>query len=466
MPVLTQPLYMLVAGAAAIVVVALHLLAWRRPTPVRFPTARFVPPSAVRAVSRALRPSDLLLLAVRVLALLLAGLALARPAVTASPRGAARVLVIDASRRVTSVQAAIDSARAHAGGADELSWVRVDSVARVYADSVPDARSTARGALGAGMVAAVREALRLARTRDSVEIVVVSPFAAESWSAAMPRLRAEWGGALRVVRMPIAQGDAGAGAALRARAAAVLPPLDDPIGAAFALAIDSAVPAIRVTREAPTAGDSAWARGGGVLVWWPRASAGDGARSGTSAATADVAILASAWGSVAGHFAPLDRATPAGEAILRWSDGAVAASEHPLANGCMRTVAVSVPESGDEVLRPGFVRLVRSLAEPCGGGGAFAVPDSVLADWAAGAGMDAGASAVNASVTEVRPRTGEAGAGVRARDAESRPHSPTITRALLLAVALLLLLEWWLRRTRDQQVARVARAAPVRREAA
>ncbi len=201
MPALSQPLYLFAAGAAAAVVVALHLLAWRRPTPVRFPTARFVPPSAVRAVSRAFRPTDVLLLLVRVAALLLAGLALAGPVVSPARSGVARVVVVDASRRVASLPAALDSARAHAAGADEVVWVRVDSVAAVSSDSVRGERSEARGRLSAGLVAAVRAANRLERSRERVEIVVVSPFAAESWDAATAGIRDAWSGAITPVRV-------------------------------------------------------------------------------------------------------------------------------------------------------------------------------------------------------------------------------------------------------------------------
>ncbi|MBK6305394.1 MAG: BatA domain-containing protein [Gemmatimonadetes bacterium] len=166
----------LAAGAvASAVVLGLHLLAWRRPAPTPLPTARFAPPSAVRAVSRDLRLSDRLLLLVRVAVLLLAGLALARPAWTPVRSGTARVFVLDASRRVARVGDVADSARALSAGAAVTAWVRVDSVARLLSDTTLGPRAAVRGALGAGLVAAVREAVRLARVHDTVEVVVVSP---------------------------------------------------------------------------------------------------------------------------------------------------------------------------------------------------------------------------------------------------------------------------------------------------
>ncbi len=201
MPVLAAPAYLLAALAASAVVVALHLWGWRRPPAVPLPTARFVPPSAVRALSPEVRPSDLLLLALRVLALLLAGTALARPAVAPRRAGDARVIVVDASRRVGRMAEAMDSARAHAAGADAVSWIRVDSAAWTAGDSAVGERGEVRGRLGSGLVAAIREAHRLARTHGRVAIVVVSPFAAESWDEGVEAMRGSWGGALVPVRV-------------------------------------------------------------------------------------------------------------------------------------------------------------------------------------------------------------------------------------------------------------------------
>lgn len=458
MPALAHPSYLLAAGAASLVVVVLHLLAWRRPTPVSFPTARFIPPSAVRAVSRAIRPTDVVLMCVRVAALLLAGVALARPVVAPVRRGTARVMVVDVSRRVADVAAAIDSARAHATGADEVVWVRVDSSAVVVPDSLRAERSQTRGELAAGLVAAIREAQRVSRTREHVEIVVVSPFASESWSAAMPAIRSQWSGTIAAVRLPMRGDDmrervAGADGAA---ASAALPPVEDPVGAAFALARDSATPPIRVTRDALTAGDSAWARGGDVLVWWPRSSQAADRKDAPS-----VAILGDGTQSVAGHLGPLDGIPLPGPAILRWSDGTVAATEQPLGAGCLRTIAVDLPSSGDEVLRPGFTRLVRSLATPCGGGVQMAIADSVISRWVEGS-VSAGTRRDSSRASS----TTSAGPSVSLRPDQDASSSPALSRALLAGVALLLLLEWWIRRARNVRLAAASSDAPSRREAA
>lgn len=446
MPVLAAPAYLLAALAASAVVVALHLWGWRRPPAVPLPTARFVPPSAVRALSPEVRPSDLVLLALRVLALLLAGAALARPAVAPRRAGDARVIVVDASRRVGRMAEAMDSARAHAAGADAVSWIRVDSAAWTAGDSAVGERGEVRGRLGSGLVAAIREAHRLAATHGRVAIVVVSPFAAESWDEGVEAMRGSWGGALVPVRVAARKAEGPrAGEGER-----VLPPPGDPIGAAFARALDASAPRLRVRRTPPTADDSAWARAGGLVVSWPAEGAGDAtgapaARPGAAGAPGAALVLPNdilATGAVtaAGHLGRARVALPRGVTVLRWGDGTPAATEAALGLGCIRTVGVTVPTAGDEVLRPAFLRLVRALAGACGGGSEALVDGATLARWASGAAgggaerpAEAGARVDGAPGVEVRP-----------------PHagSDAAQRWLLVAAGVALLAEWWVRRRR------------------
>src|SRR6185369_17807079 len=94
----TAPLFAWVGGGLALGVVALHLLAWQRPPASLLPTARFVPDAPLRAVSPAVRPTDLVLLAVRVLAIILVSAALAGPRFAPRVQGLGRVIVVDRSR--------------------------------------------------------------------------------------------------------------------------------------------------------------------------------------------------------------------------------------------------------------------------------------------------------------------------------------------------------------------------------
>ena len=84
-----------VALAGVLAISALHLLSVRRPPELLLPTARFLPDRDVRAVSRTRTPSDVLLLAVRIGALVAAGLAAAIPAWTSRARERVVMVVAD-----------------------------------------------------------------------------------------------------------------------------------------------------------------------------------------------------------------------------------------------------------------------------------------------------------------------------------------------------------------------------------
>src|SRR5688572_9789058 len=184
------PFFLWVAGAVAVATIAAHLLAWRRPPTSPLPTARFAPERPARVVSRAIRPTDVALLVLRIATVLLAGVALAQPTFGHERRGSARVLVLDRSRSAGVATETTDSARAVYQAGDAL--VVFDSVAREVSAATSDSiasgeRSSARGAHGsisAALVIAVRAAERLARERDSVEIVVVSPVTTNEIDAA------------------------------------------------------------------------------------------------------------------------------------------------------------------------------------------------------------------------------------------------------------------------------------------
>ncbi|HEY9515628.1 MAG TPA: BatA domain-containing protein, partial [Gemmatimonadaceae bacterium] len=131
-----QPWALAVSMGVAAAVVALHFLARRRPKVVLLPTARFVPARSVRAPSRSTRPADLLLLAMRVLAVLLVGAAFARPMVLPERAHLLRVVALDVSRAALSPSAARDSAERYLRTGDVL--VVFDSAARLVGGSARD----------------------------------------------------------------------------------------------------------------------------------------------------------------------------------------------------------------------------------------------------------------------------------------------------------------------------------------
>src|SRR5471032_1624505 len=157
------PLWFAVAAAAVAGVIALHLITTQRPPPAPLPTARFVPQGDARASSRAARPTDLLLLLLRCVALLLLGTAFAGPVTRSRGASLARVIVVDRSRG--SLRDVRDSAVAIArsGGAIVLFDSSATIVTRNTHDSLAAFTTTpARGSLSAALVGARRAARDLA----------------------------------------------------------------------------------------------------------------------------------------------------------------------------------------------------------------------------------------------------------------------------------------------------------------
>jgi hypothetical protein len=364
------PLALAVAGIVAASIVALHFLARARPRQEPFPTARFIPDTTqVHSPSRSRRPRDVLLLLLRVATILLAGLAVAGPRRSVARSHVPRVVVLDRSRAVADPRASTASASAELREGDVL--VRFDSAATVEEhwkarpatdSATPTARP--RGSLSAALVEAIRAGTRLRRTHDSVELVLVSPIAAEEWDEATARIAREWPSAIRVIRTA-----ARASPDARTAPRTIRGATDDPLRATLSLtggeipmAVDSGTPrGARVVRDRPTAQDSAWARSGGVLVWWPADPESTHWLGGNDTASA---VIASGVTVVAPF--PM-RQPPVGFTTARWVNGAPAATEHSLGTGCERDVAIAVPSVGDLALRPSMRALLAALTVPCGG---------------------------------------------------------------------------------------------------
>ena len=366
------PLFAWIAAAVAAATVALHLLAWRRPPESPLPTARFAPERPIRMVSRAVRPADLALLALRVLIVLLVGVALAGPSFDARREGLGRVVIVDRSGSAGTGAEVAGAARAAYREGDAL--VVFDSAARQVASPNADslggaAAAGSRGSLSAALIAALRAATRLERERDSVEIVVVSPFASTELDAATSAIRATWRGRLRLARVTLTPNDT-----LSLGRPIVRGGEGDAVAVSLALSEPySGGASVRVVRDAPTAADSAWARGGGAVVVWPGApTAGWSSRSVPDTAfavtaPAHVGATNENDGRPATVVARFERTVvpPAGRVIARWADGEPAATEVPLGTGCLRAVSVTTPAAGDLPLTPAFRHFARRMAGPC-----------------------------------------------------------------------------------------------------
>lgn len=379
------PGYLLAALAAAGALVAAHFIVRRQPRAMTLPTARFVPDAPVLTTGWDRSPSDLLVLALRVLCVLLAGLALAGPFLRERSGASAKLILADRSRAVA------DTAEVR----DSIAAIRADGdVVIEYG-----AGSAGRGSLSAGLITATRAASQFRGGPDSVELVIVSSFAAEELDAATARVRSEWPGRARLVRV---------GAATSAdsmRRPTLVNVQSDPLAVALATARPLTRADTRIVRGALGAADSAWAgeQPGRVLLHWPASGPPEGFIA-REARDSIGGVVARSQAVVAPFERQWQLVSALGrEAVAWWIDGDPAAAEAALGAGCVRSVAIPVSAAGDFVLRPDFHALVRDLVQPCGGAPAYepAAPASLA--MLAGAGGLAPSSAFAKPPAETSP---------------------------------------------------------------
>ena len=394
------PGYLFASLAVAAAIVALHFIVTRQPRAAILPTARFVPDTRATIVAPARRPSDLLLMFLRALLVLAAGAGLAKPVLTPSRGPEARVILVDVSRSARDSIATRDSVRAIYRNGDAV--VAFDSSARLVAGNIANTigalRPTIRrGNLSAALIAALRAGSSLRDHADSLELVIVSPFAREELDAATDSIRKLWPGKARLVRVLIPATDTAAGASSLTITAAP----DDPLSVTVALARTTATASGLIDRGAipserrgmsseEAAAASPAARPGGAAsrqasmqarasegdiprrsdaprIEWPaqsrpRLATQRPVRDTVGGVMAGEAVVVSTFDRQWSY--PADSLRGA-EVIARWVDGEPAAIEKPDGTGCIRSVAVPVSPVGDFVIRRDFVRFVSSLSRPC-----------------------------------------------------------------------------------------------------
>ena len=382
---LLSPGYLVAAGVVALGLVAMHFLSTDRPKSHVLPTVRFIPEGPVRATSRAFSISDLVLLALRVLAILLVGFGFAGVRLAPYGHGVARIVVIDVSRAVARPREVADSAARYIGGgatvilfdstAREIGRGATDSLARL--GERPTLAGAGRGVLSAALVTALRAASRLRESADSLQLTIISPFATEEHDAATDSIRALWPGRIDRVRVQ---------AAPDTRTASSPPKL-----------------------EWPDSGNSSG---------WKRRLHADTVGAVRVGETVVVFPFERRWqldGSVA---------TPV-RVYARWADGEPAIVQRSVNADCIRSIALSLPNDGDAILRPEFERFIAALSAPC-----EEIPRI--------APMSDGAQADLSGQGSLAPR-----AAVVARSHGQTPLTPW----LFGAATLLLLLELLVRRT-------------------
>jgi len=375
-------------GVAA-AIVALHFLVTRQPRAAVLPTARFVPDLPASATARTTRPSDLLLLLLRILLVLAAAAALAEPIAVPSRESLARVILVDASRTTADITQVRESARSVYRRGDVV--IAFDSRGRVIPGDASDSldaigTTTRKGSLSAALISAVRAASLLREQADSLELVIVSPFADEEWDSATGAIRTLWPGRARIMRVAgLTDSVSRADGTIVTRAQA-----DDPVTAAVSLLGRRVAQPVRILRGGVETEDTRWAAdSGGIVVIWPATTRTPGAVSYPRIDTATALISDS---SVV--VAPFERRwkfpsdSVAGAIVLaRWIDGEPAAIERAAGLGCIRSVAIPVVTVGDLAIRPEFVELVAALTAPCDAGHAFnPLPPAAMASLAGSGG--------------------------------------------------------------------------------
>ena len=375
------PGFLFASLAVAAGIVALHFIVTRQPRAALLPTARFVPDTPATTVARARRPSDLLLMFLRVLLVLAAGAGLAKPVLTPRRGAQARVILVDVSRSGRDSNAIRDSVHAIYRSGDAV--VVFDSSTRVLAGNIGDSigalRPTIRrGNLSAALIAALRAGSSLRERADSLELVVVSPFAREELDAATDSIRTLWPGKARLVRVDKSAVDA----ADVAGKLEITGEANDPLRVTVTLAQKRETGnGQRETGSGQRATGNALiergtlqplqpvtsAREGGALIEWPASSR---PRFAVQRPVKDTVggVMAGEAGVVAAFertwsFPP--DSLRGGDVIARWVDGEPAAIEKPDGPGCVRSVAIPVTPVGDLVIRREFVRFVAALSRPC-----------------------------------------------------------------------------------------------------
>ena len=329
------PGYLTAAVVAAVGAVLLHFIVTRRPRSVAFPTARFVPDVPVAARARSVQLSDLLLLAVRVLAILFAGAALATPVFPPRREHVVRVIAADVSGSIANIGEIRDSVRSLYRAGDAI--VVFDTAAKVVLtpDSVVENSGiNESGSLSAGLIAALHEGSRVRDGADSVELVLVSPVTVGESDRATHAIRALWRGRARVVA---------AGASIRPVTSSPKPTF-----------LDATRPMYAVARNRIDTVGAVIARGNVVVAPFERR-----------------------WRFISDSLAHA-------RVIARWADGEPAAIEHDSGETCIRSIAIPIDTSGDMILRPSFARFRAALSAPCQS--VASQPDGAAARMLAGAG--------------------------------------------------------------------------------
>jgi hypothetical protein len=393
---------LLAAGLlAALLPLVLHLIARRPPERVALPTARFLAPDSRTAIRLRRRPTDLLLLAFRMLLLALLGAAAAGPAWLPRQQGTAELVLLDRSAAMEGPAwaAAVAAARRALLGPDGSArgaLVLFDSAAAPVArggltaalfDSLAAAGPGGAAPDYAAALRAVPSAARVLGGADSVRVTLLSSLRWDGWRPGLSAVRgAAWPGAVRLPDLPSAAASADtAGSPSTARRTAIVLAASErggyvaaalgatgwSVGAStdsasvyFVLGPVDATAASRV-RAAVGAGATVVVSGAAPAGWadvlpWAAETDGDAPTGGGSLVFDDGTRLDGAARRLAG------RPRAGARLLAAWEDGRPAAAASRVGRGCVVYVGAEL-EAGSLPLGASFPRAVDRLARGCDG---------------------------------------------------------------------------------------------------
>lgn len=415
------------AIAASLGIAALHLLSVRQPPELLLPTARFLPEREIRAVSRTKRPSDLLLLGLRVALLLCAGLAAAGPSWRSSTRTRLALVVV-------SSEVAPDSAALRALVRSTDSIATTELVFAAARDSVE--ASAFHDEPAALFPVAWRAAGRLLAgdaAIDSIDLHLVSTSVSATDNAGWKSWRSVWPGRVTLHSPPMPAVAASrkptvnAGDTIGAR-----PDTDDVVRAAFRWHAGRTTTTARADTVWLRRGTDPLATSARVQIIWPT----DGVPANwtrRAANTVDSAMALVARGSAILGPWKLVAAPPRDETrrVLAWySNGQIAATERVRDAMCVREVSAIALPASDVLLSPSANALFDALLAPCES--RVATPASQITAHA----VDGDALAPASALAAVARDTGVDIA---------RGNSTRLAQTLLVCALLLLGAEWWWR---------------------
>jgi hypothetical protein len=306
-------------GVAA-AVVALHFIVTRQPRAAVLPTARFVPNLPANATARATRPSDLLLMLLRVLLVLLIGAGLARPIFKPSRNKSARVILVDASRSVGDIAAVRDSAARYYRDGDAV--IVFDSAAKVVTGRAGDSIRTItkagrEGRLSGALVSAIRVGSSLRDKADSLELVVVSPLASDEFDAATDSIRSLWKGKATLVKIGAREMTATTVAPVQLRSTS-----GDPLAVTVSR-LGQFEGAAKIVRDGINAEDAQSAADSRALVDWPISARPDRATATAKVDTIGAVVFGNSLvvSAFPRRWAFMPDSIRDARVIARWTDG-------------------------------------------------------------------------------------------------------------------------------------------------